>query len=237
MSKIRMRPKLHLLVPLFGGTYVKKVVGIDPSNLIGYWPMAETAGGTANDESAQGNDGAYTGVTLANAAGPDGKLCPWWDGANDNNNVQSAGFAGDFDGGEGTFMCWGKVHNAGVWTDGALRYIFRTQKDVNNTVYINKNTANNRIQFVYKAGGTLEQQNSEAHSETTWFHVAITWSATADKVIYYFNGSQDGLVDATLGAFVGPVVSSVVGNQATGSANTWHGWLAHGAIWKAACAA
>jgi hypothetical protein len=231
-----MHPPIHLLVPLFGESYVDKVKGIDAANLIGYWPMNEASGGVAVDRSAEGNDGAYTGVALANAPGPDAKPCPWWDGANDYNDIYSAGFDGDFDGGEGTAMVWGKVNAVGVWTDAGTRYFFRIRVDANNNLSIQKAAANNRIMFVYKAGGTNEQQASEGHSETDWFHVAITWSATADKVHYYFNGSQDGLADTALGAWAGPLSANDVlfGNQARGGASTWHGWLAHAAVWKVA---
>ena len=69
-------PKQHLLNPvLFGGSYWKKVINIDASNLIGYWPL---------------DDNLIT-------------PCPYFDGSNDFNNIDTAGLVADFDGQEGTF--------------------------------------------------------------------------------------------------------------------------------------
>jgi hypothetical protein len=236
MSHLNLSPKIHLLVPLFAGSYVKKVLQADYANLIGYWPMNEASGGVAVDRSAEGNDGAYTGVDLANGPGPDAKPCPWWDGANDYNDIYSVGFDGDFDGGEGTFAVWCKVNAVGVWTDAATHYVCRIFVDANNNIFIAKPAVNNRIQFIYKASGTSEQHNSDAHTETDWIHMAMTWSASAGangEVNYYVDGAPEA-VDTDLGAWAGALdnASCVIGNQSHGSPNTWHGWLAHGAVWK-----
>jgi len=77
--------------PIGGGsTYIDKVLSIQPANLIGYWPMNDASGAVALDYSGQGNNGAYTGVSLANAPGPDGgNSCPLFDGTSDFNNIYS----------------------------------------------------------------------------------------------------------------------------------------------------
>ena len=79
----------HLL--LMTPTYIQKVLGIEPGNLIAYWPMSEPSGGIAiNAEGTAARNGAYTGVTLAQPGIGDGNTCPLFDGANDFNNVYSA---------------------------------------------------------------------------------------------------------------------------------------------------
>jgi hypothetical protein len=228
-----MRHKLHLLAPLFGRSYVKKVLQIDYANLIGYWPMNEASGAVAVDRSSQGNDGAYTGVTLAGAAGPDAKPCPYFDGANDYNDIYSAAFNTDFSGAEGTIAIWCKVNAAGIWTDGSFHYIARIHVDANNGLFINKSAVNNRIIYIYEAGGVTEQNNLDAISTTDWFHLAMTWSAAADEVNYYYNGAAEP-TDTVLGVWAGNLdnTATMIGNQTAGSPNTWHGWLAHPAVWK-----
>ena len=231
-----MRPKLHLLAPLFGRSYVKKVLQIDYTNLIGYWPMNEASGATAVDRSSQGNNGSYNGVTLANAAGPDAKPCPWFDGNDDYNDIYSAAFNADFDGQEGSISVWCKVNAAGIWTDGSIHYIARCHVDANNGLFLTKPAVNNRLQWIYEAGGTTEQNNLDAVSTTDWFHLAMTWSLSAGvngEVNYYYNGSAEP-TDTNLGTWAGNLDNSatMIGNQSAGSPNTWHGWLAHPAIWK-----
>ncbi|MFV1969356.1 MAG: hypothetical protein ACC628_28375, partial [Pirellulaceae bacterium] len=60
--------------------------------------MWEASGSISDDLSPQGNDGAYTGVTLGQPGIGDGRTCPLFDGANDYNNIYSAALNTDFDG-------------------------------------------------------------------------------------------------------------------------------------------
>ena len=113
----------------FVDPYITKVLGIQSGNLIGYWPMDEKGGSVANDQSPENNDGAYTGVDLANAAGPTGiGLCPWWDGTNDVNDIYSAGFASDWSGNQHTISCWIKVNAAAVWEDSTEPVLNKLRK-------------------------------------------------------------------------------------------------------------
>jgi hypothetical protein len=49
--------------------YKQRVLSVGRGNLIAYWPMDEHSGGVAVDHSPEGNNGAYTGVTLNDAIG------------------------------------------------------------------------------------------------------------------------------------------------------------------------
>lgn len=228
-------PKQHLLMPvLYGRAYWKKVLNIDYANLILYHPMNEAAGAIAIDKSSQGNDGAYTGVTLGQAGIGDGSTCPLFDGTNDFNEIYSAGFAADFDGEEGTFAGWMKVSGVGAWTDGSHRRVVNILADANNQLNIYKNAGNNIVTWTYKAGGATKTANAAGHSETGWIHVALTWSKAADEAKYYENGSQVGATLNGLGAWVGAPIdnNTVIGATNVTPANVWDGWLAHCAIWK-----
>ena len=102
-------------------TYFKRVLAIDPTHLLGYWPLWEPGGSVAYDISGHNRHGAYTGVTLGHAGIGDGNGCPFFDGANDYANIYSASLASAFNGAEGTVAVLLKVAKAGVWTDGTNR--------------------------------------------------------------------------------------------------------------------
>ena len=214
--------------------YYQKIIGLDRNNLIGYWPMGEASGGDAFDLSPEGNDGAYTGVTLGQVGIGDGKTCPLFDGANDFNNVYSTAFNTDFDGEEGTILLWIKVANAGVWLDGTVRYPFQFQVDGSNKMYIRRNTTNNELKWTYTAGGAAKDIIKGSVSSVDWMHLAVTWSKSANEMIAYVDGVQEGSIQTGLGTFVGSLSSTKV---CFGSANTtpdavWDGYLAHAAVWK-----
>lgn len=76
-----------------GLRYARRILVTRPQNLIGYWPMWEGNGVVSFDNSPNGYDGAYTGVTLAQPGIGDGRYSAFFDGVNDFNNIYSAGLA------------------------------------------------------------------------------------------------------------------------------------------------
>jgi hypothetical protein len=212
-------------------TYIDKVKGIESSNLIGYWPMNENTGSVAYDFSIQVNNGAYTGVDLAYTAGPDGQGCPYFDGTNDYNNIYSAGLSSDFDGDEGTIALWIKVSAAGVWTDGTVRTMMRLRADAENYVEIYKSNTNNALNMVYEAGNTMSTRSITSISDTGWFCLTMTWSASADEVNYYKDGTSVATKRTGLGTWAGSLTSGFIGAQDSVPLEVWDGYLAHGAVW------
>ncbi len=214
--------------------YFQKVLGLDRDNLIGYWPMGEASGGVAFDFSPEGNDGAYTGVTLGQPGIGDGKTCPLFDGSNDFNDIYSAGFNADFNGAEGTVFMWLKIATA-EWENGVFGYVTGLAVDVNNSIRIRKSSVNNRFDCDYIAGGTIKQvQLFVASPPTDWFSVAMTWSAAADKMIAYQDGVKVGTIQTDLGTWAGVLSStlSTIGSQTTSADNALAGNIAHFAFWK-----
>lgn len=220
-----------------GQTYIEKVLEIQAANMILYHPMNEPSGGTAIDYSPESNDGAYTGVTLGQPGIGDGETCPLFDGANDYNDIYSAGLGSDFDPLKGTAAIWAKVSGVGIWTDDAYHWIGALVVNTNNRVQILKSSGaeSNVIRFQYKAGGTA-QSIDHATTTTDWFHLAMTWDKTADKVIVYYNGSQTGSTQTSLGVWVGTLVegSTNIGAQTETPTFVWDGYLAHGLVYKVA---
>lgn len=225
-----------------GIAYSQKVKSSGP---IAYWIMGEAAGLVSIDQiNSPAQDGAYTGVTLAQPGIGDGNTCPFFDGANDYNNVYTVTFRGVFNGAEGTILIWSKVTNAGVWTDGVQRMMFYFRVDGNNFININKNNANNQIQFVYRANATnsIVTHNLVA-PPTDWFVLAITWSKstlpTGEMKAYYGLPNELAQVGATqvaLGVWAGNLAATftTIGSLGTGPASVFNGYLAHCAVWGSA---
>lgn len=240
MREKRISKAVLQTVVLGGGsspTYMDTVKTLFGAGLIQYFPMYETSGTVANDESIENNDGAYTAVTLANAVDFDNRLVPLFVPANSSRvNCYSAALNTDFNGQEGTVMIWFKARDASIWTDGAQRRFWYIAADADNFIEIYKRTTNNSLLWQYKAGGTSKAATIDAFSPTGWTQLLMTWSLTSDAVKVYVNGVQQGATATGLGTWAGNLASSSVVLSApnTSGGHTWDGWLAHYALGKAA---
>ena len=231
-----------MLVPIFSGkSYTKKVINIDPANLAGYWPMNEASGATAdNAEGTAARDGTYTGVTLGQPGIGDGNTCPYFDGANDIMNLNSASLGAACISDEMTIMCWAKVANAGVWTDGLWAYIMvLTYGSSTDLMWIIKSNVNNKLQFntEWGNGGPTVPQFTPI-STTDWMHLAITMSVSADEVWAYVNGVKTSGVPGSgmltqLDIVLDPV-RALVGARHSTVVDCFNGYIAHAAIWTSA---
>jgi len=218
-------------------TYWRKVVYYRP---IAYWPLWETGGTSARCLINPAQNGTYGGPTLGQTVTDSAGvsfLCPFFDGTNDYVNVQTAVFASALNGSEGTAAVWCRVNAAAVWTDGSQRWALYTVDVADYNEYISMiKSGSNQIRWRYNAGGTLEAVQNNAFSSTNWFHMAVTWSASADQMKAYINGAQEGATQTVLGVWAGGVDTSIIGAQAAGPVTPWHGWLAHAAFWDRALA-
>lgn len=220
--------------------YANTILGTESANLIGYWPLWEASGATAdNYEGTAARDGSYTGVTLGQAGIGDGNPCPLFDGVDDVANIYSASLAGVFSGVAGTMAIWAKVSAVGVWTDSTVRKIINFQADANNRAYFERTATHNRIQLMYRANGTSYSTNIESLSTTDWFHLALTWDKNAGatgQVKAYFNGSQSGVTQTNLQDWAGAlaVAYTTIGAMSNIAAQPWSGYLAHAAVWRKA---
>ncbi len=216
-------------------SYTQKVIDLDSANLVGYWPLDETAGAVAYDRSGYNRNGAYDGCTLANATGPDGaRPAPLFDGVNDLVNIFTAGLATAFIGTEATFALWTKVLNAGTWTDGSTRYgLYIADAGGANQYFSYKAAApNNREENGARMGGVWTDRTITGLASTDWLHIAFTMSTTGAAGKSYLNGAQFG-ANTAAGVWAGPITSASIGAHST-PISFWSGWLAHVAVWKAA---
>ncbi len=203
--------------------YQRKVLIVSPIPPIGYWPMAEPSGGVALDASGNMRHGAYTSATLGQPGRGDGRTSVLFNGTSSTNNAYSASLAGAFNGAEGSLCGWFKVSGAGVWTDATTRRLAYFFVDSSNRVSILRTATNNQLSAFYLAGGTNKSVNFTA-SSLDWFHVAITWSKSADQVKVYLNGIQQGATQTGLGTWAGALASSTVRFGSATGGEFWSGF-------------
>jgi len=180
------------------------------------------------------SNGKYTGVTLLQPGMGDGFSSPLFDGATSYGNIYGAGLANAFTGGGFTLACWAKVSGAGVWTDATLRRIVYLAVDVNNRVYFERSTTDNRINYVFAGGGITDSVALTSFSPTAWFHLAITVSASDNAIKALINGAQTGATQTGVGVWAGllAATSTLIGAASTTPANVYSGTIAHAAIWN-----
>ncbi|MFZ1060123.1 MAG: hypothetical protein WAP47_13125, partial [Candidatus Rokuibacteriota bacterium] len=179
----------------------KKILRTERASLISFLPLWEASGSVAADLSGKGCTGAYVNVTLGQPGPGDGRPCAGFDGSTSYVDWYSAALAAAFNGAEGTVLIHGKVANAGVWADGATVYqAAYLAADNNNNVNLRHYPANT-LGWIYAAGGTTKTVTLGSLSTLTFFSAAITWSASADKMIAYYNGAQAGVTQTGLGVW------------------------------------
>jgi hypothetical protein len=219
--------------------YWKRALTVDAVRPIGYWPFWEPSGIVAADISGNARNGSHTGVTLGQTGISDGRTSPLFDGANDYTNVYTAGLAGAFNGAEGSIDLWGKGA-PGVWMDATNRHLCCIRVNANNAVQIYRGTTNNELNWYYAAGGTVKTAATTVLAGTlNWFHLALTWSKSADSAIFYVNGAQIGATLTGLGVWAGALGSTqcTFGALLIPPTQVWSGYLAHAAIWSKALTA
>lgn len=222
------RPDSWLRQPLGKLQYIQRVKALFGSAVIGYWPLHELSGTAANDVSGNARNGTYTGVDLANAAGPKGGVAPYFDGANDYVNVTSAGCLAAINGNLGSMMVWGRA-GSGVWTDATTRRLLRIAIDASNYFLLTRKTVNNQLAVSRVVGGVALERLVDSGGPAGWFHLGETWSAAADQTIAYYNGAQSGAA-MTCGAMVGAATTLLFGALTTTPTQVWCGWLAHALV-------
>jgi hypothetical protein len=213
--------------PIGGASYAAKIKALFGANLIGYWQMNEESGTNANDSSPEGNDGTFTGVTLANGAMPAkiGGYAPLFDGANDYVDIYSAGLNSDFNGQLFSVMMWTQW----VYPDTTQRQAIRLKVNASNDFYMEYYNAGTVLRCGYVAGGISKLQNFTNTKPTTWVHLAATVSKSADQFIIYLNGTAVGSPSTGIGAWTGNLLSAqtIIGAAVTTPSNVFSGHIGH----------
>lgn len=226
----------------FGGIVaedVDLVARILAASPVAYWPLNETAGTTANDNTATGADGTNDAVTIGEPGVGDGETCYLYEEANSAVTYFSVGsiaaLNGVFNGSEGTIIVWARIPEA-FWTDGLAHAFFSFYADVGNNIYIRKSSVDGRLHFWYQAGGTYSVIELDGNSQIGWLRMGMTWSATNDEVRAYFgSGEVTGSPETGLGAWAGSLdrLITALGASALVAGAASDVWEAHIALWDA----
>lgn len=211
--------------------YYEKVLFHRP---IAYWPLWEATDAVAYELINSAQNGAHVGVTLGQEGIGDGRTCPYYDGALDTTNIYSLTFANAFNGNEGSVIVWAKVRSSTVWADAAERRGFQVAADASNYVILRKNAAANQLAFLYRAGAGVLRSVNITTTSVSWMAWGMTWSVTNNQTYFFFNGVQQGPVQAASGVWAGlPAVGQcAIGSGPIGPVNVWDGFMAHGAVYN-----
>lgn len=216
--------------------YKAKVLSIDSSNLVGYWPLDEATGSTAdNAEGTAARDGTYSNVTLGQTGIGDGGTSASFNGTTSYVNIYSASLNTALTPNEMTMMAWVKVSGAGVWTDNTLRWFFQFRADANNRAILLKTNTTNQLQWFLMSGGVNKAVlDTSLAGDTGWFHMLWTITDTGDALKAYLNGSQVGSTQTGIGTFVGVLGADTcsIGAQGASATSVWSGYIAHAAAWN-----
>jgi len=214
--------------------YYQKVLEHGP---IAYWRLYEESGTVAADLVNSAQNGAYTGVTLAQPGIGDGRTCPLFDGAASIIDAHTATLAGAFNSATGAVIAWMRVSAAGIWTDGNAHYVCLLYVDAGNYVVLNKHTVNGQFVYSYRANAVSETVVESGISTTDWTCVGITWDKTGSgNAIAYRDGAQVGAAQNIAQVWAGALTTATVG-ASPGPANVWSGRLAHVALFDRALSA
>jgi hypothetical protein len=214
--------------------YMNKVRALGP---IAYYPMTEPAGAISIDQSSNGRNGAYTGVTLGATGIGDGRTAATFDGATSYNNIYSAALNTAWNGAEWSVTLWFKVSGSGVWTDATARRLVRISVDGSNYVLILRTATNNQLLCEYSAGAVVKSRNISSVTSTDWIFLAFTASKSADATKGYMAllgapATAQGAVQTGLGTWAGALASTntVIGASTTTPSLVWSGQIAHVAL-------
>ena len=219
---------------VLGADYSDHVLDTQPDHLIAYWPLWESSGSVANDESGNNLDGTVTGATWGADGIGDGRTALRFDGSGDRVNIYSAGLNSAFNGQEGTILLWLRVDSWGA--DSTHRDPIRIYVDENNLIEFIKNSAGGTLQLLHRMG-SYQRYVTISMSGTTWLCVACTWSKSANKFRAYLNGTQTGATQTMDGTWTGSLSSSncaIGAGNSTASFRPWLGDLGHVAVWDVA---
>lgn len=214
--------------------YASKMLSMKP---LAYWPLWEAPAvplPAATDISANGNDAAYTGVTLGYPGIGDGRTSAHYDGANDYTNIISAGFIPLWNWSAYTVLVWMNVA-AAVWIDGLNHSLMRLSNAAVTSIWdIRIDAVNNTIRYYVKHGGAAQDEvNFVTGAETVFVPVAMTVdeSVGTGEMKCYYNGAQAGTTQIGIAGGAGNPSIAVIG--AENLVPTWPflGQLAHAALW------
>lgn len=218
---------------LFGRAYYKRILSTQRAGILGYWPLWEAAGATAN-ELVNGFNGIYVSALLGQPGRGDGKTSVYFNGASAYCKTASVPLRDAFTPALGSMQAWFKP-TAGARADGTTRCMAAIGEDNNNYAGLIKAASANQFQAFYRAGGVWKGATISILDDL-WHVITLTWNVAADRVRVYLDGAKQGEDQTGLGAYAGDISSNNtgIGNLASAAVPIWpwKGWLQHVVKWK-----
>jgi hypothetical protein len=224
--------KRALMRGAVGPSIIDNILSTGP---VAYYPMNETSGTAAvNAEGTANRNGTYQGATLGQFKAP--FTCPFFDGINDFLRLDESVMAAPINKNLGSMAGWARVYDAGVWSDETWRYLWNLEYISNaNTIRLAKPgdlATQDRIYSLLRQGTNIASTTSNALTTTGWIHIGLTWDVLVqDELKLFVQGGQEGGTQTGLVTPSGSLTYCAIGAKDYTPINTWHGWLAHWAIW------
>ena len=226
--------------------YIEKVLRMQSSSFMGYWPLNEESGTAVYDLSRNGYNGTSSGLVRVpetrGFTGPDGGRCAQFDGSASYVDVFASASGSSISVAEGTVSVWVATPDTNLEGTTKMQIVLLAA-DSANSIGIDFDTTANRFGCIYYAGsgdatysttyGSLAYNVDGGPQKPEWQHLAMTYSAVADKVIFYINGNPSTIA-SSLGTWTGAFGSTItcIGTSKLAGADLFTGWMAHPAWWK-----
>jgi len=207
------------MVGILGGgeAYYQKIKRIFDNNLIGYWPLWESSGSSAQDISGNFRNGVYSnsGVTYGTSGIGDGQNAISLDGVAGFVNLYSTSLSSAFSAPIGTWWLWLKL-SSDILVNGVSSEILMFRSDGNNRTYLQKDASNNSITLTYTAGGVIKGKTL-SYSSTAYNLICLSWNKTNDRLRPYIGNTQQGADISSLGTWSGVLNSArtLIGGDST----------------------
>lgn len=223
--------------------YWQKVRDLQPADLVQYIRLNDASGTQATDYSGANRHGLYVnGPTLANAAGPDGVLVPYFDGSNqcvDLDNPFGTLTNVIAPPAQGSIMIWGRVPDQATWEDGTIDLLVSIGYNGSNECHIKKgNVATDwGISFRRSPNASQVPIDHFDYEPLGWMMCGLTWDDTAGEMRAYIYDAVGGFVNLGVAAYETDYAgldyrASFIGAFLASGASPFKGWLAHFAFWK-----
>ncbi len=158
------------------------------SDIVGWWKLNESSGTSAADSSATNNAGTSANMSDDDwVAGKNGN-CLEFDGTNDHVAVpaNAAYPSSDF-----SISCW--INRASE--SSPFPPVIESQSYTATGSFVFRITTGNKLTFYLNNTTTAPYDFSVTNTVDTWYHIAAVYTASAEEVVLYYDGSSVGTVD------------------------------------------
>ncbi len=221
-------------------SYLTLMKSVQSSAQVAVWPLNETGGTVAADQSGNLRNGAYSGGSLANYR-LNGKRVWTSDGTSGHINVYSASLNTGLPKVAGSLVIW-LEEAAAVWLDTTQRYAITLHIDSNNYIHIFKETTQYTVVLYHKAQGTSHTRTIMMGDRATSgldinapFCIGITWDSVGGATNYYLEGvlvSTDAAGTLELSGNLDNT-KTLIGRNTTAGSAYWQGAVGYVGLWNA----